>query len=80
MRHWPWIKKVMGAILICLILFQITGCGYIFWPERRGQSHTEHIDPAVLILDALGLLCFIIPGVVALIVDISSHTIYLPHG
>ena len=55
------------------------GCGTIFWPERKGQPPGP-LDPKVVILDALGLLLFFIPGVIAFAVDFNNGTIYLPPG
>jgi hypothetical protein len=40
------------------------------YPERRGQKPVGLIDPAIAVLDALGLRLFIVPGVIA---KISSH-------
>lgn len=56
-----------------------TGCGTIFWPERRGQP-AGPLDWKVVALDAIGLLFFFIPGVIAFAVDFSNGTIYLPPG
>jgi hypothetical protein len=53
------------------------GCGTIFWPERKGQPPGP-LDPKVVALDAIGLILFFIPGVIAFAVDFSNGTIYLP--
>ena len=74
------IKKSVSLlkILFCAVLVvQLTGCGTILYPERRGQM-AGHIDAGVAILDGVGLLLFIIPGVIAYAVDFSNGTIYLP--
>lgn len=55
----------------------LAACGTILYPERKGQKDGR-IDPAVAILDGLGLLLFLIPGVIAFAVDFSNGTIYLP--
>ncbi len=55
----------------------LAACGTILYPERKGQKDGR-IDPAVVILDGLGLLLFLIPGVIAFAVDFSNGTIYLP--
>ena len=60
-------------------LLQTTGCGYVLYPERRGQTGGE-LDPAVIIMDSLSLLLFVVPGVIAFAVDITNGTIYLPKG
>ncbi len=54
-----------------------TGCGTIFYPERRGQP-AGRLDWKVIAFDALGLLFFFIPGVVAFAVDFATGAIYLP--
>lgn len=54
-------------------------CGYVFHPERRNQQrHSGQLDVSIVLLDAIGCLFFIIPGVIAFAVDITSNTIYLP--
>ena len=55
------------------------GCGTIIYPERRGQTKGM-LDPGVVLLDGLGLLLFLIPGVIAFAVDFSTGAIFLPHG
>ncbi len=54
-----------------------SGCGTIFYPERRGQP-AGLLDWKVVALDTLGLLFFFIPGVIAFAVDFNNGTIYLP--
>lgn len=58
---------------------QTASCGYFIYPERRGQTGGK-IDTQIAILDGLGLLLFIIPGLIAYAVDFSSGAIYLPGG
>jgi hypothetical protein len=55
------------------------GCGTIMYPERRGQP-AGHLDWGVVAMDALALLFFFIPGVIAFAVDFSTGAIYLPSG
>lgn len=75
----PRMTKIIAASLTLGFIVQLTGCGYLLYPERKGQSG-GNIDPAVAIMDGLGLLLFLVPGVVAFAVDITNGTIYLPHG
>jgi hypothetical protein len=56
---------------------QLIGCGTLMYPERRGQRGGS-IDAGVAVLDGIGLLFGIIPGVIAYAVDFSNGTIYLP--
>lgn len=49
------------------------------FPERRGHSEGK-IDPNVVVMDGIGLLFFVIPGLVGFIVDFTTGAIYLPVG
>lgn len=40
----------------------------------------ESIDPGIAVLDGLGLLLFIVPGVIAFAVDFTTGTIYYRAG
>lgn len=55
----------------------LSGCGTFLYPERRGQRGGP-IDWKVVALDAIGLVLFFVPGVIAFAVDIYSGAIYLP--
>lgn len=70
-------KGGLAAMVISALVFQLAACGTIMYPERKGQQSGK-IDPGVAVLDGLGLLLFIIPGVIAFAVDFSNGTIYLP--
>ena len=48
--------------------------------ERQDQEHSGKLDPNILILDGLGLLLFIVPGLVAYAIDFYTGAIYLPTG
>ncbi len=74
----PFSRKLLAVTLAASIALLSTSCGTILYPERRGQPACGPLDPEVVILDALGLLFFVIPGVVAFIVDFNNGTIYLP--
>ncbi len=67
------LKLTLG---ICLSL-QAVSCGTILYPERRGQPAGQ-LDFKVVALDAVGLLAFFVPGVIAFAVDFNNGTIYLP--
>lgn len=71
-------KKRLGAALAAAgLTLQLTSCGTILHPERRGQP-PGRLDPAIVVLDAVGLLLFFVPGVIAFAVDFTTGTIYLP--
>ncbi len=78
--------KIQGKLSTCfstslVIIFtlQMTACGTLIYPERRGQK-TGRIDSGVAILNGVGLLFFIVPGVIAFAVDFATGAIYLPPG
>jgi hypothetical protein len=72
--------KMLYVVVAVLLIIQLSGCGYLLYPERRGQKTYGRIDPGVAILDALGLLVFIVPGVIAFAVDVTNGTLYFPPG
>ena len=74
------LPRVVGVLVVAVLVFQLLACGYFMYPERRGQKPVGRIDPAIAVLDALGLLLFIIPGVIAFAVDITNGTLYFPAG
>jgi len=69
--------RVVAPLIIMAMLANLASCGTILYPERHNQK-AGRIDPAVAILDGVGLLFFVIPGVIAFAVDFSNHSIYLP--
>ncbi len=75
-------KKItkMFQSLVCFgLIAQLAGCGTLMYPERRGQRGGR-LDIGVVALDTIGLLFFLIPGIIAFAVDFSEGTIYLPGG
>jgi hypothetical protein len=55
----------------------LSSCGTILYPDRIGQTHGP-LDWKVVALDTVGLLLFLVPGVIAFVVDFHNGTIYLP--
>ncbi|MCA9059803.1 MAG: hypothetical protein KDA85_14950 [Planctomycetaceae bacterium] len=55
----------------------LSGCGTIFYPERRGQPRGR-IDWTVVGMDSIGILFFLLPGVIAFAVDYANGTMFLP--
>ncbi len=72
-----FLKKFISVLLCTLLLLQLASCGTLLYPERRGQKSGQ-VDVAVVLMDAIGLFFFIIPGVIAFAVDFSTGAIYLP--
>lgn len=67
------------SVITVLLMAQLTACGTLLYPERRGQTNGQ-IDVGVAALNAIGLIFFFVPGVVAFGVDFITGTIYLPGG
>lgn len=72
-------KLFFRSVIAMLLVTQLTACGTLLYPERRGQTKGT-IDVGVAVLDAVGLLFFFVPGVVAFGVDFVTGAIYLPGG
>lgn len=72
-------KRMTVAMLSVGLVGQLAACGTILYPERKGQIDGQ-IDTQVAILNAIGLLFFLVPGVIAFAVDFSTGAIYLPGG
>jgi hypothetical protein len=72
-------KSFAHSVLLLALFINLSGCGTLLHPERKGQTGGR-IDPGVVILDGIGLLFFFIPGAIAFAVDFTYGTIYLPGG
>lgn len=72
-------SRVTGGVLALTLIAQLTACGTILYPERRGQIDGK-IDIAVVGMDAIGILFFVIPGLIAFGIDFATGAIYLPGG
>lgn len=69
------LTRMIAVSLSTVMVLQLTACGTVFYPERKGTKSGE-IDPIVAVADAIGLLFFFIPGVIAFAVDFNNGTIY----
>lgn len=67
-------KAVIFVLLSALGLSQ-SNCGIILHPER-GDRHGTRVDLVTVVFDCLWLLVGVVPGVVALIVDIVTGGLY----
>lgn len=61
------------------LFLQLSACGTILYPERKGQTSGQ-LDTGVVALNAIGLLFFLELGVIAFAVDFNNGTIYLPNS
>lgn len=69
--------RLCSGVLTASLLLQLAGCGTLLYPDRRGQIDGR-IDPAVAALNAVGLLFYLVPGLVAFAIDFTTGAIYLP--
>jgi hypothetical protein len=72
-------KRFIALLLGVVLVMNLAACGTILHPERKGQV-SGRLDPGIVVLDAIGLFFFIVPGVIAFAVDFSNGTIYYPGG
>lgn len=79
MKRTKIFKDSLHILVLGGLLTQTLGCGTLLYPERRGQKG-GNIDVGVALLDGVGLLVFLIPGVIAFAVDFTTGAIYLPEG
>ena len=69
--------RVVGGLLVATLVTQLTACGTLFYPDRRGQIDGK-VDPLIVGLNAVGILFYVIPGLIAFGVDFATGAIYLP--
>jgi hypothetical protein len=65
-------SRLIGGVLVATLLTQISACGSIFYPDRRGQIDGK-VDPAIAAF-------YIVPGVIAFAVDFATGAIYYGPG
>ena len=71
--------RLLCAALGTTLLAQLSACGTLFFPDRRGQIEGK-IDPVVAGLNAVGILFYVIPGLIAFGIDFATGAIYLPNN
>jgi hypothetical protein len=70
-------RRLLRNAGVAALAVPLSACGTLLYPERKGQRGGR-IDPAVAILNGIGLILFLVPGLVAFAVDFHYGTIYLP--
>lgn len=70
-------RALVRSLALGAAALPLGACGSILYPERRGQQGGR-IDAGVAVLDGVGLLLFLIPGIIAFAVDFHTGAIYLP--
>ena len=73
-------RRIMMTGLAAGAASLLSSCGTIIYPDRVNQEERGDLDPMILVLDAVGLFFFLIPGIVAFAVDIGTGAIYFPEG
>lgn len=74
-------KRSLACALLGVASFlPLTGCATMFFPERQMANHSGKLDPNIVILNGVGLLFFVVPGLFAFGVDFATGAIYLPEG
>ena len=66
-------KKFL-VLIVAVLFFGVSSCGTIIKNGKGGK--TDNLDVSIVLLDAVGLLFFIVPGLIAYIVDFGNKTIY----
>ncbi len=70
-------RRAVLLVLLLASVLQLGACGTIIYPDRRGQDGGQ-IDPMVALLDGVGVLFWVVPGLAAFIVDFATGAIYEP--
>ena len=69
-------RKCLISLTMVAVLNSTTGCGLLLHPERQG-TRGGNLDPAIVLLDGIGLFFFLVPGIIAFAVDFVQGTIYM---
>lgn len=68
--------RTLAVLVAVSFTFLAADCGTILYPERLRQEPSGKVHAPTLIMDCLWLFVFIIPGVVAIAVDLANRTMY----
>ncbi len=72
--------KKIALLVTAFMLFFITSCGTILKPGQINRSHSSSLDITVVVLDSIGLIFLLVPGIIAFAIDHVNGTLYLPKG
>lgn len=70
-------SRLISGLVTVTLLSQLSACGTLFFPDRRGQIEGK-VDPLVVVLDSIGILFYVVPGLIAFGIDFATGAIYLP--
>lgn len=76
----PMKHSLSLGLLALVASLPLSGCATLLFPERQQADHSGRLDPNILVLNGVGLLFFVIPGLVAFGIDFATGAIYLPEG
>lgn len=68
-------RKLLAIALATSLSFY--GCGTILKEDRINKPHSNQLDWKIVLLDGIGLIFYVIPGLVAYAVDYSNGTLFL---
>jgi len=66
-------KKIL-TLFVAVLFLGVSSCGTLLKDGKGGKS--GQLDIKIVLLDAVGLLFFLVPGVIAFAVDFNNKTIY----
>lgn len=72
--------KKLTVLFLSVCVLSLQACGTLIKRDQIGKAHSKKLDLPIVALNAIGLVLFIVPGVVAFTVDYLNGTLYLPYG
>ncbi|MCL2567129.1 MAG: hypothetical protein FWE18_03410 [Alphaproteobacteria bacterium] len=72
--------RKFSLLAAAFAVFFVTACGTLLKPQQINRAHSGRLDTTIVVLNAIGLLFFLIPGIIAFAVDYSNGTLFLPKG
>ncbi len=75
-------RHFISTSAAALITTSTSGCGTFLYPERIGQQRGgfQDVDWTVAGMNAVGLVFFFVPGVIAFAVDFYNGSLFYPPG
>mgnify|MGYP005801830375 CR=1 FL=1 len=73
------VKKLLSILIVVMFLF-LESCGTILKYKYIDKPVSNKLDWGIVALDGIGLILFIIPGIVAFSIDYATGTLFIPEG
>lgn len=67
--------KRISIVFIFILSLLIASCGTL--SKKTFVKNTGKVDYYIVFLDSLGLLVFVVPGIIALSIDYATGTLFL---